>query len=248
MKFIIYTPNYTPHCAGICALHDLAWDLQYKGHQVQLAWATEGNRSKPIPFLLNRTPENDSIAIYPEIIPDNPLGLQKRVRWILSPMGQDWKDARKNDLLVSWGEWDENPVLCVPLVDQNIFNTSFVGNRTLKFTYKLTPRNDEIELHDYHSDWHGLASLFKRGLYLRCGDNNTNVNEMARLCGCPVILTEKDRNIKFIGGPLGIAFSDEEIDKARQELELFPREYDKYLVKCQESVDSFIKLCEERWK
>src|ERR1035437_2388851 len=131
MKFIIYTPNFTNHCGGIYALHNLAWDLQCKGHEVLIAWATVGNPEKPVTFL-KANPSIDSIAIYPEIIPDNPLGLQKIVRWILSPIGDDWKELRKNDLIMSWWYWDSNPVLYVPYIETRHFYSTNNNTRTLK--------------------------------------------------------------------------------------------------------------------
>jgi hypothetical protein len=246
MKFIIYTPSFTRHCAGICALHWLGWELKNLGHDVKLAWSINTDPEKPLQILSGK-PDSDAIAIYPEIIPDNPLGLSRRVRWILSPIGNDWKELRKNDMIVSWAEWDENPVLCVPLIDRRFFNLNGVGNRSGILTYKAPRIPGDTELHDYFAEWDVLAKVLKKAEYLRCGDNNTNVNEIARLCGCPVLMTSPDRNVKFIGGNYGIAFSEDELPTAKENISQLQESYSDYVKSANLTVLTFIGLCKDRW-
>lgn len=85
MRFVVWAPNYDDRSAGGAALHRLCHWLNVLGHDAAVTapglnpqWETrtwEGRMTM------------DTVAIYPEIIPDNPFGAQRVVRWALSHPG-----------------------------------------------------------------------------------------------------------------------------------------------------------------
>ena len=87
--FVVWTPEqgYAPESGGIKVLHWLCHELNQAG---QKAYITSGN---PGPCL--NTPRwsggtDDFIAIYPEMVQDNPLGAKTVVRWILYKQEKDY--------------------------------------------------------------------------------------------------------------------------------------------------------------
>jgi len=257
MNFIIYGPNWSRRSGGIRALHKLGWILKQKGHTVSLAgkehpstdWGRLLNPDEPLPFWNG---DKNGIIVYPEIIPTNPLGISKVVRWVLGPVGEGW--AKINDdgaLFFSWiNYWgyglDE---LYVPIVDENYFNLNGVGNRDLILTYKTSRVPGDIEITDSSpSNWNELVALLKRAIVLRSGDNITCLTIDARLCGCPVLLTNYDGSFDFNDGFFaGFAVSEAEIDSARADLSRFYSAYVEYKDKADSLVDKFIDKCRERW-
>jgi hypothetical protein len=249
MRFVVWTPNFVKNCGGIRALHSLAYELKARGCEVELANSTNTDPEKSIPFY-NKHMNNNTIAIYPEIIPDNPIHATKIVRWLLAPIGKEWMDYRKGDQIYSWSGWYGLPILYTPIIDVRFFNSlGGESSRSGILTYKAPRVPGDIEITDnYPENWTKLAELFRTAEYLRCGDNNTALMIEARLCSCPVLMTSPDLFTKYVGGNIGVAHSLEELPTAKETIKDMWTEYHKYVDEGFRSIDMFIIECKEKWE
>jgi hypothetical protein len=106
-SYIIYAPSYDPNNGGSIFLHELAQALRSLGEDA-LIWPMApiykpGLRARIRTFIrpsrFDRRPGDDvrlatrrdlradSIVVYPEIVPGNPIGARNVVRWLLYPPG-----------------------------------------------------------------------------------------------------------------------------------------------------------------
>lgn len=96
MQFIIYAPPFDPASGGSQALYELNKDLNKIGYKSQImSW------DKIHPY------NQDSIVIYPEIIPNNPINASKVVRYFLHRDGFIFGkpvNIGPNDFILTWSE------------------------------------------------------------------------------------------------------------------------------------------------
>jgi hypothetical protein len=163
---------------------------------------------------MNRFPDGDNIAIYPEIYYGNPLNGKTVVRYILNVPGtmghgipgtNTFKpgptEFDKTDKLYyfsrMFGETDGHHYLFLPIANLHIFKDQHkVRNKTCyligKGSNKLIHPKDSIELtRQFALDQQALADLLNECETLYCYDKLSAMMEIARLCGC---------RVKYYGG------------------------------------------------
>lgn len=204
--FIIYAPPYSKASAGIIALHRLADELLKKGENVILEVTND-------PFGRNNYSPNPqykgAIAIYPEITTGNPLGCDRVARLIMHIPGY-WggpKTFDKDEVLWVYSDyWNIQSNLNLPT--ERIFEIptlnldeyhDFGFKRTKKYYYRgkgnqpADPRisGDDINK-DNNSDLDRIDKL-NHAEVMYSYDNVSVMNEIALLCGCPVVVLPDPR-------------------------------------------------------
>jgi hypothetical protein len=90
-----------------------------------------------------------------------------------------------------------------------------------------------------------LMDMFKRASLFISGDPKTALNEEARLCGCPVMMTCAPRpNIYEYDTSIGLSWGGGNLKHAKETVMDFGREWDRYIEVGHSLVDAFIQKCE----
>lgn len=209
--YAVFTPDWSNYSAGVLVLHTLAHKLQEQGCKVYTNAGKQNPNWKHIP-LMHEFDGNkkDLIGIYPEIVTGNPFGSGKIVRYLLHLPGffGGPKTFDKTDLLFSHSRFfnqrlnlPEERVLFFPYLNTSIF---YDMKMQRKYDYYYTREEkggrypDERIKHlpfigsgkenDGINGQKNLALKLNRANILYCYDNVTAMTDIARLCGCAVIL------------------------------------------------------------
>ncbi len=272
LDFVIWTIGHRPEWGGICALNQLGNELAKRGQHVLLY-----GDSKPPGYLgelvrpgIDPICVTRPIVIYPEIVPDNPLGFRNVVRWILNlPARCGCGDLYGvDDLLFLWSERYRYPSKSKPL--GLLFTTDWRehvfydhGERRQGVCYAVRKgKHKPLDQHppgalciDDYGAFGGdpyLADLFNRHELFICYDHCTMLSVMAAMCGCKSVVIpdgvmsgEEYRRIEPLASVVAWGFDD--LDRAlsvRPHIPKLLREVDR---QSQRSIDSFVTLCYERY-
>jgi hypothetical protein len=200
--YVIWCPQvpFSRCSGGVQVLHKLVHDLNAYGMEAYLSnpW---GNPEWNVPHW--KSTAKDFIAVYPEIVYDNPLRAPHVVRWILYTADTIFP---KEDMIVPYMEMynnyglSEDHVLMLPCVELDAFNDPhlprkgrmyYVGSKGLRLGCRR--RLEEVD------QWPELQRPFTETSVsyayrmqtcelLYTYDNMTMLCECARLCGCPVVI------------------------------------------------------------
>lgn len=160
----------------------------------------------------HKTSGQTPIAVYPEVVPGNPLGLAVVARWLMNRAGHllKHKDFAPDELIFYWGEWvldgEENAVrLFFPGVDRSVFNWKGVipenrqgfcyyahkyiraGNRVSE---RLTQNGISL-CQDIPRSKEEIAGILRTSRVLYCYEPSA-ISIEAISCGCPVIYIDTD--------------------------------------------------------
>lgn len=214
--YCIYAPSFRITSAGVIVMHRLAHELRNRGLEVYINTNIQNPAYPPLPVIGTFPPKNNQItdkfiAVYPEIIRGNPFGCRTVVRYILNVPGRYChgpKSFAKSDILFVYGEeWNKlaklglppERILFIPSIDLNEFYDMHV------------PRKGKLYFHGknkkaYHPITETALPLGGRTAFvsfesrkmlrerlnecelLYSYDNATAMIDIARLCGCPVML------------------------------------------------------------
>lgn len=252
---MIVSPGYIPQRAGTRALKILCDKLKEKGFIARMNYEIPQEELKTLD-------DAGTIAVYPEIYPDNLFKINKQVAWILNKQGMN--DPR--EMKFYWLKYDESipeeKVLNVDIIERDLFNNDscefrrwnalYVGKGLMCDTAKNLGEVNEITL-NYPAGREELALLLKKSYYLYTCDGLTAMIAEARLCGTPVVFLENEKHTKQmlddyykdIGLTLtGVAFENtqEAKDKAMLEVHEFKKEYYDYYSLCDKRIDKFIEI------
>lgn len=220
--YIISSPDFNVTSGGIRVMWGLYGWLLAKG---QVAY-------------MNRYPEVDRIAIYPEIFHGNPIGAKTVVRYILNEpgvMGAYDQDGQFKPGPTTFDSTDrlyvfskifntvkanEDHLLFLPILNTHEFynqkknrpHTCFlVGKGENQHKHPT----DSIELsRQFASDQGQLAEFLNECHTLYCYDKLTAMTEVARLCGCKVKYYggyTKDEMSLYEPGMNGISMGEEDM-------------------------------------
>lgn len=205
---IIYTPPFKKTCGGILVLFYLGFllDKYFKNintymycnkvikNDIYNNYILEGSKIDP-----------DFIAIYPEIVKNNPLNSKHCVRWILCELGKHcpvdiYKSWNNNDLVFHFssfnGNNNNNKNLFSIIYRNPIFKnlklkrdrTCFTIRKGKKF-YKninfIHPKDSILITNQSHDE---LLKIFNVCKYFYCYDPYTGLSNISLLCGCVPIL------------------------------------------------------------
>ncbi|PCE31166.1 glycosyltransferase family protein [Burkholderia ubonensis] len=243
--YYVYAPNFRQTSGGVRAMHYLCHVLNLLGHEAYV--------TTPVVHPDLRTPQvtNDiaqahananrsPIAVYPEIVSDNPFNARCVARYLLAEPGRiegNAIDLQPSDLVFTFGPtlvpagWQAD-LLRMPLVDTRIFNSDGVDdarrsgtavfiNRHLVRGGSLHPVTaDSIEISNRvpARSAHELAALFRQVECVYLYEWSTAAFE-ALLCGCPVVCIVNDASMpkaeRWVMEGKGIAWSLDEAEIAR---------------------------------
>jgi hypothetical protein len=218
--FVVYAKDWLQRSAGRRALHLLADALNRRGVEAFVSHCSVVNPRLRTPIIdasgiaALRAAGRPCVAIYPEVIHDDPYGADLAVRWLLNRPGLFRADFPgrygERDLVFYWDrEYQTLPVeawpLKLPHVDAAVFNNDanpLDGRRTGRALFarkyldaghaiepELLEGSIDISLRppEYRSiPPEELAKVFRAARYLVTYEPSSVTLE-AQLCGCPVV-------------------------------------------------------------
>lgn len=248
--YALYTPPFDVTSGGIRVMWGLYGWLLAKGQVVHPN---------------AKYADDNFIAIYPEIMHDNPAGARHVVRYILNKPGvmglsdQSGFQAGpeqfgENDELYYFSRLfgeakDEDHYMFLPILNMHVFTDQKKNrNKTAYFVGKGWNSNKHPEdaiLIDRQvaADQQNLADLLNQCEVLYCYDPVTAMTELARLCGCRVVIIPsiymKQDFLKYEPGMNGISWGkDEEI---QLDSDAFRDHYIGMTKQFEEKLDNFIE-------
>lgn len=241
--YAIWSPPWDHKVGGIRALYELAFELQARGHEATIH--IEGSTAY----------DREAIAVYPEIVRDSPLGLDRIVRWRLAPA-----EVPDDGLTVDWIDYGwGNPTMAVDLIDHEMFarrEGPRCGAAVWVHKGSMDPSQVPGQVAMMTADWpatrEGVADLLASVEVLISFDEFSLVNLEALLLGTPVLLHPSGRfdrrALEAQGWPLcGVAWSPDELESAR---EATKGAWPWYLGECERmahEIDRFIDITQARW-
>lgn len=220
--YYVYAPHFHQTSGGARALHYLCHALNLIGEE---AYVTDPRVHPELRTpVLTQTIANahvsagrSPIAVYPEVVSDNPLHLQNVARYLLAePAIYTGRpiDLQPHDQVYTFGPtlvpegWSAD-LLRIPLVDTRIFNSEGVEDsqrsgsavfihRHIKKggqLHPITADSIEISYRVPERSAQELADIFRRVECLYMYEHSTVCFE-ALLCGCPVVFIMNDVSLK----------------------------------------------------
>ena len=200
--YIIWAFDYQHASAGPKALHRLCHELNEAGQTAYIGPHTVTNPEWNTPVWPNDDPpEGEWIAVYPEIIYGNPWDAPHVARWVLNVPGKlgGQKSYDPSEMVFSWSPLflDGVPRLYLPAVELDIYidrheprsgELFYVGKGQQGETAGAQPVTMTMR-----EDRHALADALNHATLLRSFDDVSGMNDIALLCGCPVLVAGKRR-------------------------------------------------------
>lgn len=242
-SYAVFTFDWSYISAGLFVLHTLAHKLQGMGLPVYLNVESQNPDWEHIPILDEYVGDRkDLIGIYPEIFGGNPFNAGTVVRYLLHLPGYFGGPEifDKKDLLFTHSRFfnqriglPEDRIIFFPYLNTSNFYDMGL-ERKYKYYYARKGNSNldsriadlppiTVNLNDYEGKEGQklLAEKLNQTEVLYCYDNVTAMIDIARLCGCPVVLipdgfwTEEECK-KFSGWEVGgICYDIENEDYAR---------------------------------
>jgi hypothetical protein len=194
MKYLIWSYDYSHASSGPKALHLLCHELNLAAEQAAIGngYATNPEWNTP-----NGSMDDDTIAIYPEVVSGNPWGASRVARWVLNVPGKLGGDTTYDpaEIVFSWDRsfLDATP-LQVPHVETDIYTDRgeprsgevyFVGRANYDGSRvgNATPIT-----HEMRADRYALADALNHAERLYSFEPMTGMADLALMCGCPVLI------------------------------------------------------------
>lgn len=215
--FYIYAPQYTPLSSGIRVLYILCDQLNKFGYESYVTSVYNGTEFLAPNITADVIEKHKKlgkrqVAIYPEIMMDNPLQSKYVIRWLLNRPNnflQNWLgDFPEDEFIVHHDEsfkpfWIKSTKQYIPHIDRSIFNTQDCSiNRKGVIIYEHRNKIDSeyIKKFDniqYISSKKPLgplecANLYKTSAALIVAERTAAFGEAA-LCGCPTVFLENNK-------------------------------------------------------
>lgn len=201
MNYVVWAPPYEYLSGGIKVLHKFAYELS----KIAPTFITTKQVRWDIPYFDQMLPDHfreGVTVIYPEVISGNPLGIPNVARYLLNNAGKLAGDKvfPETDELFAFSQLfndfnlPEERILWCPAIETDIFydfkkeRTEPVfyvgkGGKTSDFT------NGMFEItKPFCMDQSALAQRLNTATVLYTYDNITGMSDIARLCGCPVVI------------------------------------------------------------
>lgn len=213
--YCIVSPDYDHTSGGIKVMWGLFGHLLARGHEVYM----------------NRRPEKHTIAVYPEIVNGNPANGETVVRYILNKPGVMWNGVEESpvefdnrDILFCFSKifGDYDNYMFLPVINMDIFKDQG-KKRTKRAVFE--GKGENLGLHEpgiivdrsLATDQQELADFLNECEVLYSYDPVSAMTEVARLCGCRVVLLNdtysKEDYEKYEPGINGISFGEDTGEK-----------------------------------
>jgi hypothetical protein len=275
-KFVIYTYDYSPGIGGVKVMHKLCDMLNSNGFEaylmpinMQADFYTCSDYNTPLITEEVFNNLDQAVVIYPEGIQGNPLNAKNVVRWILGPFDTQAAETYSKDDLVYWymdyyysdylGQKENQ--LFISEFHSDIFTN--VGYERKDSCYTIRKANPTTLTHPENSffipfeaagDLTGLANLFNRTEKFYCYDNYTFLFTQAAMCGCISVVVPDGTKTKeeWLNGSrlykYGIAYGEDDIDRALETLPLMFKEIEQIKLEMNEQVIKFTEHCQNYFK
>ena len=210
--YVLVSPPYDPVSGGIKVMFGLYGHLLARGVEVYM----------------NQYPAGDVVAVYPEIVADNPVGAGTVVRYILNKLGVMSSgqggglkeiDPNEHNYYFSrlFGDTNDDHYMFLPVINTNIFKDQ---HRARDKRAVFVGKGEDLGLHKPGAiivdrflarNQGGLADLLNECQVMYCYDPVSAMTEVARLCGCRVVMFNKtyskeDYTNKYEPGSDGMSF------------------------------------------
>jgi hypothetical protein len=198
MPYLIWTVDYSHAQAGLKVLHRLCHELNAAG---QVAYVS-CQRTNPAWKTAHREPPLDGewIAVYPEVVTGNPWNAPHVARYVLNNPGKLGGDKVYDpsevvfvysELFNDIGVGPER-LLYLPTVETEIYVDDGVERTCPMYYVGKGRKTRELEALEVtlamRLDRYDLAYALNRATVLYTFDNMTGMVDIARLCGCPVVV------------------------------------------------------------
>lgn len=274
--FIIYTYDYNPGVGGIKVMHKLCDMINTNGGEAYLMpihlrddFYTCSDYNTPLITQEVYDDIENAIIIYPEGVKGNPLNAKNIVRWILGPSLQaDAETYSKSDLVYWYMDYYYTDYLGQK--DNQLFISEFhddifqnVNLQRIGSCYTIRKANPTSLVHPEESyfipfeaagNLTGLAELFNKTKKFYCYDNYTFLYTQAAMCGCISIVIPDGTKTKeeWLSGSrlnkYGIAYGEDDIDRALETLPLMFAEIEQMKLEMNEKVIIFTEHCQNYFK
>lgn len=238
----IWINNYYHMSGGVRALHVLKEELINRGLSATMKY--ENIKKK------------DPIGLYPEIVSHNPENYEKVCRWLLNTA-----NLPNDGPIFSWESgMGDYPLLTVNIIEQDLWRP-YDGKRSGVAYWIGKGKKDErfipstsIEISRQNFKTRTkLAERIRTLDYLISFDPFSAVNIEAVVSGTPVLIRGQHRkmtNQQIIDHgwtPYGIAWSMEQLDRAREEVYLAYDHYQSLLPIFSNRIDNFIETTQKHF-
>ena len=206
--YIVWSYDYSHASAGPKALHRLCHELNEAGQEAYIGPGWAKNPEWNTPAWLGALPPEEWIAVYPEVVSGNPWQVARVARWALNVPGLLAGDKVYDsaEMVFTWDRvyLDGVPVLQTPTVDLDIYaDRHQPRSGALTFANKGQPAvrisgATEISL-GMRLDRYALADALNHAEILYSLDDHTGMIQLARLCGCPVVLVTTGERLEPAG-------------------------------------------------
>jgi O-antigen biosynthesis protein len=189
VKYLIWAYDYSHASSGPKALHRLCHELNLAGQHAAIG---NGYLTNPEWNTPHGEPDDDTIAIYPEVVTGNPWGASRVVRWVLNVPGKLGGDKVYDpaEVVFSWDRaFFDAPLLNIPHIETDIYadhhepregRLYYVG-KGAGSAHDAAPVTLGMRL-----DRYALADALNHAELLYSFDDCTAMTAIALLCGCPV--------------------------------------------------------------
>jgi hypothetical protein len=272
--YAVWFPPFDRSSGGIVVLNRLAVELQKRGQVVFTNQPIQNPKWERIP-LWGSNDEN-AIAVLPEILFNNPFHTKTVVHYLLNLPGvcggptsipTDGICYTYSKLFNTKLGLPPERVMLIPHIDLDVFYDGKLP-RHGRLVYRGKSRQEATSLNDPlvlypllggKEDFRGdegqcrLAYKLNRCEMLYCYDSVTAITEIARLCGCPVVLMpdntwtwQEYREHEFWGsGGLGFCTIEAPLARSTMNSDLMRSDYIEAEKNFQLKLTEFIKITQE---
>lgn len=244
LSYSILSPAYNRTFGGVRALYQLEKEIKQRGYEANI-----------------NALDTNAIAVYPEIVSNNPFNCERRVRWLLNDAQFD------NEVCYSWeSEMGDYPLLTVNIIEMNLWKRAKKRGKKVAFWVgkgaadpSLIP-DGAIHIHrENFPSRNYLAKFISELDYLISFDPFSAINVEATVAGTPVLIhipekqavpfkgqyvnqtwsrerIEKQGFVKY-----GTAWNIEELDYARETVHLQRNHYAELIKVFDQRIDKFIE-------
>ena len=221
--YYVAAPPFNLGSAGCVVIHRLAHELSLRGMEVYLGAAQQNPRYEKLPVADDwdatgtrcgiMSPRPNTIAVYPEIYHGNPMGGSVVVRYLLNSPGRFGgpESFPETDILFVYSDFHNREsglnlpperVLMIPSWNTDTFYDMRLKREGCLYYRGKGRQPDDPEASRYLTVGRfipgpegqiQLRETLNRCERLYCYDNATVFAEIARLCGCEVILIPDPR-------------------------------------------------------
>ena len=206
MRYLIWSYDYAHATAGPKALHRLCHELNEAGQEAYVAWRVT-NPEWNTPY--HAAPlDGDWCAVYPEIVSGNPWGAPHVARWVLNTPGKLGGDMvyDASEMVFSWSPrfLDGVPLLYLPSIETDIYaDHGEPREGALFWVGKGNATGDAMGAQPVtlamREDRYALADALNRATVLLSFDEVSAMNDIALLCGCPVLVVPTGERMEPAG-------------------------------------------------